>query len=287
FGYATVTAIDAETGALVDHPRVRYMAGSVEQGWSSFCGGDEAPEGGQRFTVLAGRHVAKVTAEGFRESAELEYVVDPGATVDLGTVRLEPLPRFKLKLVDRGGATPAGTYSIAARFGDESSRFLGPSRSAIAIEPGRFELRFDLPDRFTISILQTADDAGSAMRDAWSQRVDVERWSVDETRELVVAKWHAVTLVVDLTAVPEDLRGASFGVDLRFANDAGRELATDSWRSNSNELRDSPPNERRYRFLLPTGRYVVRGASGLFAIPETPLELTDEQDAATVTIAAR
>ena len=92
-------------------------------------------------------------------------------------------------------------------------------------------------------------------------------------------------VAIDLTAVPEDLRRANFGLGIVRAGDPATNRFGD-WSSYSAEVRNTDSGERRYRYLLPSGSFVVRGGCGLFAIPDTPLDLTDEQDDVTVTIAA-
>lgn len=275
-----VAAIDARSGAAIARPHLLVRSSEEPNSWSGFsCAGP-----GAGIAVPSGRHVAKVGAESYRDSAEIEYTVEPGATADLGTIALEPLPVYALQLVDRDGAPAAGQYSVLVYFDESNPRFWGGSDArGVALEGSRFELRAELPDRFLLTVAPDTGGSGLATtRSTWSQRFELERWSPDESRKIVLQRWHATTLVVDLSAIPGDLRGAAFRFDV-----AREPSAADRSSGGLAESRDAGPNEHRYRLLLPSGRYVCRGGCGLFSIPDTPLELTDEQDDVGLTIAAR
>jgi hypothetical protein len=284
-GFVLVKAVDAVTNAALENAEVRSRIGGDENGWFSQYDGTQ--DGSSRRMVVAGRSVLRINAPEHHTSADIDYSVEPGATIDLGTVRLEPLPHYRLKLVARDGSGLSGSYTVRTYAeGAVRNRFGGADSYGVAIGPGLFELRSELPDRFIVAIATTPEEGGRVAETGWSQRFEVDRWSVDETREFALARWHPVTIVVDLSGVPEDLWRASFWLGVNRERAPAVDRFEDRY-SSSSESRDTDAGERRYRFLLPSDRYVVRGACGLFAIPDTPLELTDEQDDVAVTIAAR
>ena len=186
--YAKVrfAAVDAVTGAALEKAQVVVKGDGGGSGWSSSF--DYGSNGAIVSRLPAGRHVAKVTAPDHRDSAEIDYSGAADGTVDLGTVRLEPVARCTLRLVDRDGKTPAGSYSVGASFGEPARlSFGGDIVSGVNVGAGLFELRADRPERFTLTITPKVD--GSApVANTWSQRVEVERWGLDETRDVVVAR---------------------------------------------------------------------------------------------------
>lgn len=276
-----VNAIDARSGAPIAKPHVSVRTSPDPNSWSGFSGDDSG--GVFKIRVLSGHHAAKVGADGYRDSAEMEYTVEPGATADLGTVALEPMPHYAFDLVDVGGAPAAGRYSVSVYFSEvKRPLFGGVDARAVALDGSRFELRAELPDRFFLAVGQETDEKGVATRAAWTQRYELERWNPEETPKIVLHRWHATTLAVDLTAISADLRGAAFGLTL------AREPAVgDRAPYSVSESHDAGADEHRYLLVLPTGRYLIRGGNGLFSIPDTPFELTDEQDDVSLKIAAR
>jgi hypothetical protein len=281
FAKARVTAVDAQSGAAIARPRVSVRSSDEPNSWSGFgsCGSGET----LMLYVPSGRHAARVGAAGYRDAAEIEYTAEPGGSVDLGQVALESMPRYALELVDRSGAPAAGRYSVSAYFPDSRNRrFGGSDVNGVALAGARFELRAELPDSFVLAVAREADESGTPIRGSWGQRFQVDRWSPGETHKIELGRWHATTITIDLSSIAADLRGAGF----RFEIARQTELI-DLPHGSVEESHDSDADQHLYRVVLPSGRYVLRGGNSLFAIPDTPLELTDEQDDVTLKLAAR
>ncbi|MBL8843579.1 MAG: hypothetical protein JNL90_18810 [Planctomycetes bacterium] len=259
------TLQDEQDGAPIEGAALRASGGAAPG--SSLAHGDAPPlqlgwtsgDDGRLFDYVAAEATAVwFVAPGFAPSAP-RPLPEGGGAVDLGTIALQPLPAWRLKLLDAGGRPLRSEPRVRVVDADPDA----------PIEPrferdGKVALRGALAERFLLEVALGGRAGGEELGAALERRYELPltRWPAHATPAVALPLLREVVVEVALPAVAVERRESSLALEVAPQGEV-RGVVTPR---RASERDSTDPLRRRFALLLPPGRYVASGRALLMEL---------------------
>jgi len=213
-------------------------------------------------TTPAGDYSLRAGAKGYRPSPPRPLTVVADAPVDAGTFELEPLPHWRIQLVESDGSPATSRWQVERCEADKVVD--GPVSSDAS---GLVTLAGDLPPivalRLTIPSA-TPFSSGVAPID-----LELPAWPSGTTATLRLPPRGVVAIELDLAAVAPDL--IEYAWKVTAVRDSATGRATEARYVGGTAALTEPI--RHFELTLPPGRWLVRSRAALYVADDAVVEI--------------
>jgi hypothetical protein len=222
--------------------------------------------------VRAGRWSVRPVVRGYARAELAQRDFAEGQSLDLGTLRLEPLPLHAGRLFDASGA-PVSQAWLALL--DAAQSEIDLSRQSGCTPQGFFGFYGDWPEKAVLHVELPAPGPGQPPE---SQRFALESWPANEARELHLRPSRRVVLLLNGTSASEPplLVSACPALDEPSGVCDHRQPLLPTHLPLETAVALEPlPGMQRCALRLAPGRYQLYGQNLLHALPLTEVQVLE------------
>jgi hypothetical protein len=286
-GIVLLSAVDRETGEAVP-TRSMHLDGEDSSGNQVQAGVSRSNEVGKtelHFALGPGRYRMRLRAMQYRASEPIDFEAKSNETTDLGELRLERQPSWKLRVVPSEGDSmefPSIRVLAADETGTMQERFYVENDAS-----GGATIFGDVPQSLVVLVQPNSRGAWFGGGDAVPARFDLERWDRGEVKQLPLPHWRPVRVVVDLSAIDADLRDTACYGGLRLrADESDAPRAAVRGDGAGDRARRVDASHARMTFFAPAGRYQLRASGPFLEVAPVDVEVPADSDPPETTVIA-